>query len=290
MRNQTVLLIDEDEVVLSLLQKSLVGHSPTHKILIESTPAGAIQRLGEQAIDLVIADLPSVTARETHLLDTLSGWKTPGKAVVVTAYNYQRVAEVNIGALTNAYLLPKPIKMNDLKQVMDKVLGRPADVLLEKPEGADQQLKAIQKEIEELRRNTHARTILLNDSSGNILYRLGTMDGLPLEAFTSLLCAGLATLVEAGKSLDDGDAINLAYREGKLSDLYAINISGQWVMVLVIDRGQNYERLGSVWYYARKSALQLKQILDASSQEKTKMKFDGAINQAYSDELDKLFS
>ena len=161
MRNQTVLLIEEDEVVLSLLQKSLVGHSPNHKILVESTPANAIQRLGEQAVDLVIADLSSVTARETHLLEALSNWKRPGKAVVVTAYNYQRVAEVEHGALTNAYLLPKPIKMNDLKQVMDKVLGRAADIVLEKPTGADQLLKDINTELEELRRNTHARTILL---------------------------------------------------------------------------------------------------------------------------------
>ena len=106
-----------------------------------------------------------------------------------------------------------------------------------------------------------------------------------------LCCVGeLPPWLRPGKNLDDGNAINLAYREGKLSDLYAISIGGQWVMVLVIDRGQNYERLGSVWYYARKSALQMKQVLDASSQEKPKMKFDGAINQAYSDELDKLFS
>lgn len=289
MRNKTILLIDEDEVVLSLLQKSLIGHNPNHQIFIESTAESALNHMDGQYYDMVIADLPLVTSRETHLLDALRERKAAGTAIAVTAYNYQRIMQVNIGDLTNVHLIPKPIKTNDLKQVVERTLGKPSEAMLEKPAGADELYQKVGVAMESLRTCLHGRCILLSDAFGNIIYRVGNLGELPLEAMTSLLCGGVATLVEAGKSMDEQDVINLAYREGKSSDLYALNLGSQWVLIIVVDRGQYYERLGSVWYHARKTAVELRAMLEKSNPAKTVVKFAGAIDQAYSDELDKLF-
>ncbi len=144
-------------------------------------------------------------------------------------------------------------------------------------------------EVNKLRSDTSARCILLTDSMGNVLLKLGDLGGLPTEAITSLLCGGVATLLEAGKSIDDRDVINLAYREGKNSDLYAINIRESWVLIIVIDRGEMSTRLGTVWFYARKSVDQLTRILDEVPKGKQHLKLDAPDRQAYNNELEKLF-
>jgi len=147
----------------------------------------------------------------------------------------------------------------------------------------------INQEMSGLRSDTSARCILLSDSAGNVLLKLGDLGGLPTEAITSLLCGGIATLLEAGRNIDDRDVINLAYREGKHSDLYAINIRDNWVLIIVIDRGQMATRLGTVWFYARKSVDRLTQILDQVPMNKQQIKLDAHADKAYNDELDKLF-
>lgn len=144
-------------------------------------------------------------------------------------------------------------------------------------------------ELSGLLADTSARCILLSDSVGNVLIKLGDLGGLPTEAITSLLCGGIATLLEAGRNFEDRDVINLAYREGKQSDLYAINIRENWVLIIVIDRGQMSPRLGTVWFYARKSVVQLNTLLEQSPKNEPPMKFDASVDEAYNDELDKLF-
>ena len=290
MGNKAVLLIDEDELVLSLIQKSLIGNNPGHKIISTSTTERAIEVLNSQPFEVVITDLSLLTSRETRLLEAILNAKQPKLKVIATAYNYQRVAEVNVGDLSGVTLLPKPIRMNDLMLVIERVFGKPNELNPAQPEIIEAQQKAVSKILVDLLVKVHARCILLSDPAGNIIHRVGNIDGMATDAITTLLCGGIATLVEAGRNIDDNVVINLAYREGKQSDLYAINIGSQLVLIAVIDKGKYYERLGSVWFYARKTAMELNELLQQPVDVRTEVKFEGAMEQALNDELDKLFS
>ncbi len=290
MGNKAVLIIDEDEVIVSLIQKSLIGNNPGHEIVPILNPEFVLSELTSQAFDVIITDLPLLTSHETHILEMILKAQKPGVKVIATAYNYQRVAEVNVGELSRVTLLPKPIRINDLKLVIERVFGKPNELRPEQSEAMEAQQKASSIILHELRDNIHARCILMSDQAGNIIQRVGNMEGLPMDAITTLLCGGIATLVEAGKNIDETDVINLAFREGKQSDLYAINIGSQLVLIIIIDKGHYYERLGSVWFYARKTALELNKNIAQTAVKPTEVKLGGAIEQAVSDELDKLFS
>jgi ActR/RegA family two-component response regulator len=289
MGNKSVLLIDEDDVVLSLLQKSLIGNNPAHKIVPILDPDQALAQLKLQHFDVIISDLPLLTSRETHILDAIISGKQSAAKVIATAYNYQRVAEVNVGDLNSVTLLPKPIRMNDLMLVIERIFGKPNELNPEQSAAAEAQQKLVGNLLEGLRENIHARCILLSDASGNIIHKVGNLDGIPIDAITSLLCGGVATLVEAGRNIDESVVINLAFREGKNADLYAINIGIQLVLIIVIDKGHYYERLGSVWFYARKAAVELSKSMEMSASRPSEMMFEGAMDQAVSAELDKLF-
>jgi hypothetical protein len=106
----------------------------------------------------------------------------------------------------------------------------------------------------------------------------------------SLLGGSIATLREAGRAMDgDQNAINLAYREGMREYLYALNIGRRMILILIIDRGQYSSRLGTVWYYAQRVAVNLRQILREAEYVDPQKIFDPKIDQAFNLELDKLF-
>jgi hypothetical protein len=99
----------------------------------------------------------------------------------------------------------------------------------------------------------------------------------------------MATLLEAGKNLDEAGVINLLYREGKTADLYGINIQDDWILIIVIDRGTMFQRLGTVWFYARKAAVDLNKVREELNQVQAVTVGEGHMGQAYTEELDKLF-
>jgi hypothetical protein len=111
-----------------------------------------------------------------------------------------------------------------------------------------------------------------------------------VDEVAALLGGGFATLLEAGKNLSDEAVINLIYREGKIADLYAINLGSSLFLVIVIDRGPFYNRLGTVWYYARQTAIHLMEKMEKTAVIQTSQIFDEHTKDAYNQELDKLFT
>jgi hypothetical protein len=107
----------------------------------------------------------------------------------------------------------------------------------------------------------------------------------------SLMGGGMASLLEVGRTLDrSDDAVNLAYREGEKEYLYALNIGQQLLLMLLIDRQAYSSRLGSVWYYARQTAVNLREVLSKNEAAPLEIFLEKEIDQAFADELDKLFA
>jgi hypothetical protein len=58
----------------------------------------------------------------------------------------------------------------------------------------------------------------------------------------------------------------LIYREGKKQDLYALNVARELLLVLLVDRKEFGNRLGTVWFYVRRAALEVRKTLGESDQ------------------------
>jgi hypothetical protein len=110
--------------------------------------------------------------------------------------------------------------------------------------------------------------------SGHIVAQSGNFNELKLDVLTTSLGEGFDKLLRAGRTIDsDPDAVNLVYRESKLHNMYAVTIGQDHLLILVIDRGEYSNRLGTVWFYARQTAIALKKYFlssNASALRKTK--------------------
>ncbi len=141
-----------------------------------------------------------------------------------------------------------------------------------------------------LKQNVGALGVLLVNAAGHIVLQLGAVDDLPLDEVVPLLSGGLATLLEAGHALDGSqDAVHLAYREGVHYDLYGLNIGTSFVLILFISRSEYATPLGSVWYYARRSAEELRDILCETGYSMPDTVIDQNFGEELGDELDDLF-
>jgi CheY-like chemotaxis protein len=288
MSGKRFLIVDEDEVVLSLIKRSVLGIDPECYLISLNNSKAAVQQATEQTFDVVIADLYLLADDENPLVDTLRASQPAMPTIIATSYGYNGDG-TDLNNLPIFRLLTKPIELNTLRQaVAEATQAHGAGSLPPSYNPIDQFAKA-KVMIEQLRADTTARCILLCDIVGNVAIQAGEINDLPVEAITSLLSGGIATLLEAGQSIDQNDVINLAYREGRQADLYAINIRRDWILILVIDRGDTYQRLGSVWYYARKTTLALGEELEKVRPGALNSNGETSADPSYDDEVDKLF-
>jgi hypothetical protein len=114
---------------------------------------------------------------------------------------------------------------------------------------------------------------------------------LDTEQIMTLLGGGISTITEVGCSLDNNpDAVTLTYREGEREDLYMVNVGQHILLVLIIDRTAYNSRLGSVWYYAKQTAVNLRPIIgDVNSNVQAQDVFDDTAEAAFDYELDQLW-
>jgi hypothetical protein len=126
----------------------------------------------------------------------------------------------------------------------------------------DSRAKQVEQHIDKLLIESGARCVLFCEINGTVITKVGNTEGLPLDDITSLLGGSIATILQVGVKIDgEGDVSNLAYREGKQKDLYAINVGRTYLLILMIDRAEFSNKLGAVWYYARRTAIELRNSL-----------------------------
>lgn len=156
---------------------------------------------------------------------------------------------------------------------------------------SDKDYQQINQMLVLLLRNVGARCVFLTDTEGYFIDRVGDINDLPLKPIASLISGCVSTLQEAGRMIDgESDSINLAYREGKFENLYAINAGREFLLIVITDHGLFRSSIGSVWYYARQTATDLRQKIDEISYTKPPALLGDSVEQNLEQELEKLLA
>ena len=144
--------------------------------------------------------------------------------------------------------------------------------------------------LQQLQVDVGARCIILTDTNGQVIANSGDVSDFHIEEITSLLSGGMATMQAAGAALDgDNDAINLSYREGKRDNLYGINIGQQLLLIVIIENGPYSSKLGTAWYYARQTAVTLREVLGQTDYATAPAFVEDDMEQALEEQFDDLF-
>ncbi len=288
-----ILIVDDEESILTVLKGGLKKWGGNFQVMTAADGFIAMDRLKEQNFDLVISDYRMAEMDGLELLEAVRYLQPQARIIMMTAYHHQALAS-EVDKLEAFRYLTKPIKMSEFREVVQEALGLRQPPAQPSSSGilvlSDERCRQLNQILKQLRTEVSARCIFLTDAEGRAISQTGDTEKIRLEQVASLLGGGIATLLEAGRLIDnDPEAINLAYREGKQEYLYAINVGQHLLMIIIIDRTPYSSRLGAVWYYMQQAALTLRQELDKTEYTSPQQVFQAGVDQAFDAEIDKLF-
>ncbi|MBN1439410.1 MAG: response regulator [Anaerolineales bacterium] len=283
-----VLIVDDEDGVLSVLKNSLRKLGDQFRVSTASGGEEAMDMLIQRKYDLVVTDYKMAGMNGLELLEKIHAVHPKTRVILMTAYGSAAV-ESEASRLQAYRYLPKPLEIDAFRQIVREAAG---DAL---PESSgilvlsEKDYREVDRVLCQLQGDVAARCILLADSEGRCLARAGNVENFDLTQLASLLGGSMTTLGEAGKAVDPSDGgVNLAFREGKQQDLYAVNV-GSFLLVIVIDRGPFSTRLGSVWYSAQKAVVDLREKFRTADMRTTEKTIGQDMEQALYGELQKIF-
>jgi CheY-like chemotaxis protein len=289
MSNPRILIVDDEEALLKVLSDSLKGMKTEYELVTATDGLGALEHLKKDPFDLVVTDYRMAGMDGLELLESIRSIRPKTRVVMMTAYGTDEL-QAETRRLQAYRFLTKPMQINTFRQVVEDALSdiaisRPGILIL-----SDERYREVIQQLEVLQGDIGTRSIFLADIDGHVIAHIGDEDGHAIEQISSLLGAGMATLIESGRVFDkDNESINLAYREGPKDCLYAINIGEQLLLILILDNGPYASRIGSVWFYAQRAAQTLRQTLGDADYASTQHIFDETTGENLQKELDGLF-
>jgi CheY-like chemotaxis protein len=256
-----VLIVDDEESILSVLKNSLKKLGSAYQVVTANSGEAALDQLKQRSFDLVVTDYRMGNMNGLELLEAIQGVQPGTRVILMTAYGSSEI-EAQARHLQAYRYLTKPLEIKTFRGIIQEALGemaisRPGILIL-----SDERYRQVNTLLSNLQGDVGARCIFLTDADGRLIAQTGDMANLPFEQMASLVGGGVASLIEVGRIMDgDEDTVNLCYREGRDQNLYVVNIGNQLLMIIICDRGLYSSKLGSVWYYAQHSALELRQKL-----------------------------
>jgi CheY-like chemotaxis protein len=287
-----ILIVDDEESVLRILQNSLRKEKDKYDVFTATDGFTALQLMQQTPFDLVVTDYRMPDMDGLELMNAIYADYPETRVILVTAYGSDALQEE--AAQLNAYrYLLKPLDINTFRSVVRESLmvdesqsARKGLLVL-----SNQRYQEITVMLEQMLGDIGARCAILTDTNGQIITNTGDIGGFPVEEIASLLSGSMATLQAAGEALDgEQNTINLSYREGDRDNLYAINIGRQLLLVAIIENSPYNSRLGTAWYYARKTAVALRDLLNKTESGVPALTLDNNIDESLDDAFDSLFS
>jgi CheY-like chemotaxis protein len=293
MTKKHILIVDDEKSVLLVLRNSLRDMGDLYQVYTATNGFDALDMVKERPFDLIITDYRMEDLDGLQFIELVYKYHPNTRVILITGYgNAELRAEAE--RLDTYRFLTKPIDISTFRQIVKEALDQDKDIAVSRPGIlvlSDERYREVMSGLQQLQMDVGGRCIILSDANGQVIARSGDIAKLPLEQIASLLCGGMATLEAAGQVLDARrDAINLSYREGDNLHLYGVNIGQQLLLTLVIDNSSSGSRLGTVWYYAQKTAVSLRKTLGESHYATIPELLDEHVDDAFDSELDKLFS
>jgi CheY-like chemotaxis protein/predicted regulator of Ras-like GTPase activity (Roadblock/LC7/MglB family) len=289
MAEKWILIVDDEESILAVVINSLNKHSQEYHAVTVTNGQAALEQIQLRHFDLVVTDFRMAGMDGLQLLGQIQLVSPGTRVILMTAYANSAV-EAEASRLNAYRYLTKPFEIDAFLKIVKEAVetgGLNQGGVLVLSEVDYRKLNQI---MEQLQKDVGARCVILTDGEGRSIARIGHVEDLPLARIASLLGGSVATLEEAGRTIDSkDDGFNLAYREGKSGNIYAVNIGTQFLLIILIERGPFSSRLGMVWYSAQNAAAALLEGMNNAKYSSPGDVLRGDLEQAMDGELDRLF-
>jgi DNA-binding NtrC family response regulator len=121
MRNAKIMVVDDESIVCNMTKAVLEQEGYYVECFLNAKPA--LDRLKEKKFDLVITDLKMKGIDGMEVLKTIKAESPGTKVIMITAFaSLDAAIEALRGKVDDFF--PKPVKFNDLKACIKRLLGQ----------------------------------------------------------------------------------------------------------------------------------------------------------------------
>ncbi len=264
MSQKWILIVDDEEAVLSVLKSSLKKLGPDFSVSTATNGMAALDLIRQHPYDLIVTDYKMAGMNGLELLDRIKAQQPNARVILMTAFGNASIQKDAQAKQAYRYLT-KPLEITEFREIVKEAVKDAAASYSSVLVLSDEYYRQVSNLLNSLQSEVGARCVFLADGSGHFIAQAGDMGETPVDQIASLVGGAVVSLFEVGRLLDGSeDTMNLCYREGKRENLYVINIGLQLLLVIIIEVGQFSSRLGSVWYYAQQTATKLREKLSTA--------------------------
>jgi CheY-like chemotaxis protein len=214
----------------------------------------ALEQLGQQGYDMVIADLRRLDPTGLELIQKVRSIYHTTRVMLMTAYDYEEVGVEGKRRFIVYDHLTKPLQRGESVKSADQIYGKMAisqkGILIL----SDERLAAITRQLADLRSDIAAQSIILADIVGDLIAYVGPIKGMDLDSFIPLVAIGLAASSEMRNYFHEKElGFNLNYHEGERYAVYLANVGSELLLAMLYDHNVRKSKVGTVWYYSKRA-------------------------------------
>ncbi len=290
MESKTILIVDDEEAVLSVLKDSLTVLGSDYRILTAQDGKNALEFLEKYRIDLIVTDYHLQGMSGLELLEMTHNIQPNMRVIFITAYGSDEVEE-KVNRLKAFAYLTKPLDLDTFRSVVKQAFG---DLDTSHP-GVVIYTEDIKSQISQtllyLKKATNANFAMLVDTFDNLYVTVGDIGKVHKETLSAYVNTSLVILEKTGDLLgDDHSSSSWLSRQGTVEDLFAGKVDRKRILIVLLNhltRSQSDMDISKVFQTA---AVRLGEIFVDSTRTEKKSLFGQGFNQAMQSELDKLFT
>jgi predicted regulator of Ras-like GTPase activity (Roadblock/LC7/MglB family) len=258
-------------MVLGLLRGTILGKDPGATIDIARNKTEAYMRFQYQKYPIIFCDYDILAENNFDLYSHILSNQDNDVKVIATYYGDPHALRFDPHPAPSL-AISKPIDQRNLVAILIQLMGADAVNTTDENSLTNDTYKQVETELKELQRSTNARCIVVSNQDGRVLVQAGDTDNITVDGLATLVSGCIITLDEVGKMFNDPTIINLAFREGIKSDLYVLNIGQRLMLIMIQDKGMISPKIGTVWFYARQTAIAIDQIINHPASNKKDQK------------------
>jgi DNA-binding NtrC family response regulator len=126
MSYKRILIVDDEESVLTILKHSLKKLGPDCEVLTANNGFAALDELQTQKFDLVVTDYNMEQINGLELIEAINHLQPTARVIMITAYGSDAL-EAEARRLRVYHYFTKPLEINDFRQVVREALSKPAN-------------------------------------------------------------------------------------------------------------------------------------------------------------------
>jgi len=287
---QTILIVDDEDAVLTVLKNSLTGLGQEYRILTAREGKEALQYLEKYRIDLIITDYRMSGMNGLELLEMTHNLQPNTRVIFITAFGSDEV-EAEVNRLKAFAYLNKPIDLGTFRSIVKQAFGdldvsRPGVVI-----HTDSTNSQITKILQSLKKTVDATCVLLIDTFEGLYITIGDIERSKKEKLVTSINTALKILDRAGTDLNDDQCIaNQLVRQGTYQDLFAGRVDRRRILIVLTRHEMDEMKNKHAVEIIRKTVSFLGEKFNEAGKAEQKWISDPGFNQAVQTELDKIFS